>query len=291
MKKTGTVLIAFTIALFTSNLMAQGAYVNINAGYGFSMASQSMLGNSSNSYTENYGTGDYTSSGTYEVVNASFGKGLNFGGTFGYMFNEHVGAEVGVSYLLGGKTEGKSESTYKMIDYDGTTTTTTSTFTTTYSSTMLRFIPSVVIAAGLDGIDPYAKFGVVIGMGSVKSEEEGTDDGDVTVEKWKHSGGMGLGLNAALGANFSISDNMVFFAELNMVNMSYAPTKGEMTEATYNGKDVLPDLTTSQKEIEYVDSNTWSSSDDPSDSEPAKQLKNKLPFGSVGINVGLRIAL
>ncbi len=270
MKKISIILIAFAIVLFTGNLFAQGAYVNINAGYGFCMSSQNIDGFTNYSST--------SSSYTVEQVNASLGKGLNFGGTFGFMFNDNVGAELGVSYLLGGKTKAKDQYSGGTTDY-------------TISSNMLRFIPSVVIAAGTDGIDPYAKFGVVIGTGSIKSEYEDVDDGDIGVMKMKYSGGMALGLNAAIGANFEISDFMSFFAEVNMVNMSYAPTKGEVTEATYNGVDMLPNLTTSDKEVEFVDSYTHSQSSPPSDSQPSEQLKIKYPFGSVGINVGLRIDL
>ncbi|RLD60921.1 MAG: hypothetical protein DRJ05_03670 [Bacteroidetes bacterium] len=270
MKKLSTILIVSVIALFTGNLFAQGAYVNINAGYGFSMSSQNIDG----FYNETSGS----NSSTIEQVNVSLGKGLNFGGTFGFMFNDNVGAELGVSYLMGGKATAKDEYTGGTTDY-------------TMSSNMLRFIPSVVIAAGTDGIDPYAKFGVIVGSGSIKYDYEDVDDGDIGIMKKKMNGGMALGLNAAIGANFEISDFMSFFAEINMVNMSYAPTKGEVTEATYNGVDMLPNLTTSDKEVEFVDSYTRNYENPPSDSQPSQELKTKYPFGSVGVNVGLRIDL
>ena len=40
MKIKKTALFVFAIALFTTNLFAQRAYVNINAGYGLSMSPQ-----------------------------------------------------------------------------------------------------------------------------------------------------------------------------------------------------------------------------------------------------------
>lgn len=268
MKKLTTILIVFTITLLTGNLFAQGAYVNINAGYGFAMSSQNIDG--FYNYTE--GSDSYTN----EQVNVSLGNGLNFGGTFGYMFSENVGAELGVSYLLGGKSEAKDEYS------DGTTE-------YTYSSTMIRLIPSLVIAAGYDGVDPYAKFGAIIGSGSIIYDINDDDDGDISIMTMEMNGGIALGLNAAIGANFNMNDNMSFFAEINMVNMSYAPTKGEITEATINGTDMLPDMTTSVKEIEFVDSITIDSSSQPNDTQPRQELKTKYAFGSVGINVGLRI--
>lgn len=259
----------FIIAMFlfiANNSNSQGAYVNLNVGYGFCMSTGTMDG------LYNYTSGQNSS--TVEQIYFSLGKGLNFGGTFGYMFNEHVGAELGLSYLLGGKTKAKDEYSGGTTDY-------------TLSSNMFRFIPTIVIAAGTEGVNPYAKFGFVIGTGAVSMELEDNDDGDVVISKMKLNGGAAFGINGALGAIFELSDNISLFGELNAVNMSYAPKKGEITEATYNGKDVLPDMTTSEKEVEFVDEYTYNYNSPPPDSQPSKELKYKLPFGSFGINFGV----
>jgi hypothetical protein len=165
---------------------------------------------------------------------------LNFQGTFGDMFNEHVGAELRINYLLGGKSKAKDEFPGGSAEYK-------------LFARMLRFLPAVVIAAGGDGINPYAKFGAVVSTGSVKWEMEDNEDGDVTILKAKYTGRMALGFMGAVGANFPLSDNLSVFAEVNTINQSYSPKKGELKEATFNGEDKLPDMTTSQKEVEYVD--------------------------------------
>ncbi len=250
------------------NLFAQGAYININAGYGLSMSSLNFI--DFYNYTEGI------NSSTDERVNVSLGKGLNVGGAFGYMFNKNIGAELGISYLLGGKSKAKDKYLGGKTDY-------------TLSAKMLRINPSIVIASGLDGINPYAKFGLIVGSGSVMYEVNDNDGGDIEIIKIKWNGGLAFGLNAGVGALFNLSDKMAFFGEINMVNMSYAPTKGKVTEATYNGVDELPYMTTREKEAEFVDSYTYSSSNPPADSQPSKALKRKLPFGSFGINFGLRI--
>ncbi len=264
--------VAFTCILSVNNLFGQGAYVNINAGYSGCMSATNL------DYFAFYNYTSAPNSTTLEQVYVSLGKGINIGGTFGYMFNENIGAELGVSYLLGSKFTAMDEYETGTTDY-------------TLSSKMLRINPSLVIASGLDDINPYAEFGLVIGMGSVTYEVDENYDGDKSNTVIMLDGGLALGLSAAIGANFNINDNMSFFAEINMINMSYAPTKGEYTEATYNGTDELPDWTTSEKEIEFVDSYTYFNDNPPSDSEPSQELKQVLPFGSVGLNVGLRIAL
>ncbi|MCK4662063.1 MAG: outer membrane beta-barrel protein [Bacteroidales bacterium] len=265
-----TLLMVFVISLFTSSLFPQGVYVSVNAGYGINMSSHNL---------EYFGFYNYTSgntSRTYEQVYVSLGKGLNFGGTFGLMFNKNLGAELGVSYLLGGKSIAKDEYVGGTTDY-------------TISSKMLRLMPSIVIASGLEGINPYAKFGLIISSGSIIFDLEDKDSGDISIMKVKFDGGLALGLNAGIGVQFNMSDNISLFSEINMISLSYAPTKGEVIEATYNGTDMLPDMTTRQKEAEFVDSYTYNSSSPPPDSQPDQELKQKLPFGSFGVNFGLKI--
>jgi len=259
-----TLLIGFAFALIANNASAQGPYACLNVGYGFGKSTMNLPGFYNSTVGDN--------SQTDEQVLVSLGKGLNFGGTFGNMFNENVGAELGINYLLGGKAKAKDEYPDGTTEYK-------------FYARMLRFIPAIVIAAGSDGINPYAKFGVVVSTGSAKYEWEDNDNGDLTIEKWKYSGGIALGFMGAVGALFPINDNMSIFAEINTINQSYAPKKGEMKENTFNGADRLPNLTTSQKEVEFVKEIIYDEST-PSTSEPTEVLKQKLPLGSVGIVAG-----
>ncbi|MCF8299065.1 MAG: porin family protein [Saprospiraceae bacterium] len=259
-------LTIFVIILFANNLSAQGAYFNINAGYGFSMSSQSLYSNSISS----------NNSKTHEIVNVSLGRGFNAGAAFGYMFNPNIGAELGVSYLFGGESTSRDVNTNHVTDY-------------TISSRMLRIIPSIVIASGFEGINPYAKFGLVIGSGSIMDEYHDNHEGNITVINSKLSGGTALGLSSAIGVLFNLNERMSLFGELNMVNLSYGPTHGEVITATYNGADVLPNMKTKDRETEYVDSYTTISGSSTPDSEPDRALRQMLPFGSFGFNFGLRI--
>ncbi|MGB0390507.1 MAG: hypothetical protein ACPGD5_02985, partial [Salibacteraceae bacterium] len=157
------------------------------------------------------------------------------------------------------------------------------------SANMIRINPSVVISAGGEKLKPYAKVGVVFGFGSINYKITDTDGGDVTKMKLKTNGGMAIGLSSSLGATFDLSDKLALFGEVNMINLSYAPKKGEYTEYSYNGEDELGNLTTSEKEFEFEDSVTYDYNNSPSDSEPSKVLKEKMPFGSVGLNIGVRV--
>jgi hypothetical protein len=101
---------------------------------------------------------------------------------------------------------------------------------------------------------------------------------------------MAIGFNASAGVLYSLTDNISFFGEMNIVNMSYAPTKAELTEATHNGINNLPTMKTIDKKTEFVNNYTESNTTAPLDSQPAKELKQKFPYGSFGLNIGLRIS-
>jgi len=258
------------VSLISSSLFSQGAYININAGFGVGTSSQNLSGFYNDTRQNNFTT--------REQVNVSLGKGINIGGGIGYMFNENIGVELGISYMIGGKTQSKDIYTNGTTDY-------------TISSTMLKFNPSLVIATGFKNINPYAKIGVVVGSGSIIYEYNDNDNGDIWLEKTKYNGGIALGLSAGLGILFNINDNLSFFGELNMLNLSYAPTKGELTEASFNGADQLPAMTTKERQTDYVDSYTTEQGNPSPDAQPNKLLKEKYPFGSLGLNIGLRINL
>ena len=268
----------FVINLLSAPLLfAQGAYLNINSGYATSMSSQNLSG-FENSTFEFYSNSYSMKS---EQINFSFGKGLNFGADFGYMFNKNLGAEIGVSYLIGGNTI-------------STLTQPNNSTEITVSSKMLRINPSLVITSGFEKINPYAKFGLILGSGYVilssNQEISGFSGQQSSYQSFKLSGGIAIGLTSGIGALYKINDKLSFFGELNMINLSYGPTKGIKTDFRIDGVDMLPSLTTRQKETEYLDSFTETSSNsNPQDSEPSKKLKQKLPFGSFGLNLGLRV--
>lgn len=272
MKKVKTLfsIAIFAILVISSNLFAQGIYVDIETGYGVKTSSQTL------DYFGFYSVTEFPDSSTVEQVYISLGEGLHFGGAVGYMFNESIGAELGLSYLLGGGTTARSES------YDGDTT------TYTLSSNMLRIIPTFVISSGFGRFNPYAKFGMVLGIGSVGLEMLSIEEAEVSRMTTKFDGGLAVGLKAATGASFTLRDNMSLFGEMGMINMSYAPTRGEVTEATLNGADMLPGMTTNEREIEFVDNYTAVGVPTP-ESQPDRRLKQKMPFSSFGINFGLRI--
>jgi outer membrane protein W len=274
------------IVLFVVQVYSQGAYVNLGAGYGFPAAPYLMADNSTyHSYEIGYTVDEEIIKGS-----GSFGKGLQAGAIIGYMFNPNIGAELGISYLLGNKIESKNESINE-----------NSTYYHSYKNEskvtgkMLRFTPALKITVGNGNIKPYMKTGLVIGVaGKIKSTSKSTNSDDFTSETIESemdlNGGISLGFAGALGADFMLSDNIGIFAEMGIITQSWAPKKGEYTKYSVDGVDKLNDFTTFDKEIEFIESYSFYTENTDYDS-PRQELKTYFPFSSVGVNVGVKITL
>ncbi len=274
MKKSNTTktIIAIAITLITMNANAQNFYAKLNAGYN--------LGISTNSEISNLKVNGTVSN--YENVNLSFGKGTSFGATFGYKFNKFIGSELSVNYLLGATTK-EVNSTI--------TAQSTENINTDYSAKMISFTTAIVITPGFDKFNPYARFGLMIGLPTATTKQElsftemgFTGNASITFEV---NGGIAFGLQSAIGVSYQISEKISVFGEINNVNLSYSPTKGEVTEYKINGIDQLGSLETSEKKTEFVDSYSVDSSVSEDPNAPSKELAPNLPFSSFGLNLGI----
>ena len=194
------------------------------------------------------------------------------------MFTKNLGVEIGLSSLKGDHTTLNSSfiNGTDMVDL---------------SSTMFRINPSIVIAAGMNGLNPYARFGVIIGTGSIIETIKYTENPNSSSTTMKLNGGNTVGLSAAIGAQIKLTGRISVFGELAMVNMSYAPTRGEITAYTFNGIDKLTSLKPREILTDYVESYTVNSNQTTPDNEPSKGLLQKFPFGSIGMNIGLKYSL
>ncbi len=260
------------IYISCGKIAAQGAYANLNIGYGFKSSSQNISG--FNNYSSNGGN----SLRHYEQINLSLGQGAQLGGALGYMFNPNIGMELGLNYLIGARVSATRSNNNGYTDYH-------------YWANQFRINPTIVLATGMDKINPYAKFGVIVGIGSVNQEINDFDNNDIENILIKSNGGTAVGFNSAIGALFNIKDKVNLFAEISLINLSYAPSKSLITKDEVNGVDRLPFMTTSQKEGEYVDSYTYDPNNPRPDSIPSLSLKTKIPFSSIGFNIGLRFTL
>jgi len=273
-----SLLVLLCAGLNFSAAIAQGAYFTLGTGYNLPASTQTLdaMSFSNETITDN--------TTTYKQNYVSLGKGLSAGGAFGYMFNENIGAELGISYLMG--------STWECVTaYSSSTSGGTAKFTDQVSSKMTRINPQIVMSMEANKITPYVKVGLLLGMGSM-SVTSNSEYIDGKIEQTLLlNGGIAAGFTTIIGASYALNDKISLFGDLNLVNMSYSPTKGTITKYTEDGVDLLPSFDPIDKEIQFVDSYVEDDNIQPSITEPAKALKIKFPFSSAGIHIGLKYTL
>jgi hypothetical protein len=289
--------LALVLVLLSSVLFAQKFYVSLNGGYGFPIQTQTgILSNLQFEFEEQTGQINnklYKS----ESVDLSLGKGFNFGGSIGYMFNENMGVDLGISYLKGAKTFGGVEGYDRQIQSNGDVYLTQTNDTNFMYSKMIRLSPSFVLTTSrFEKFNPYTRLGIVFGFGSIYSERN-TQELYYTGVTLQHSrtstlketfdGGVAFGINAAAGFGYDFSEKFKITCEVNYMGMSYSPEKSYLTELKSDDNDVLDQVTVKDKETEYLDSFTYTSFSSPSD-EPKQEEKITRPLNSIGINFGIK---
>lgn len=308
---------AMILVIFSTQVLAQRMYVSAEAGYGLGIASGPM------GYDENYTntitvidswngvTTSRVQQNTSSIIHksikgsCSYGKGFQTGATFGYMFTENIGAELGVSYLFGApysiRYTNINQRIDKYIDLTNNANNTTASASSSgiqdvrFSGNMLRLIPAIRITAGNGKIKPFMRIGLVIGLGGkIKSVSKITLTNTTGITETldmvlKRSGGVSLGVACGLGADIKLSEKFGIFAEAGVITQTWAPKKAVLTKANIDGVDQFPTMTTYERESEYYDSytQTYPSSDT---SIPHQESKVRHPFSSIGINVGVRFS-
>ena len=105
------------------------------------------------------------------------------------------------------------------------------------------------------------------------------------------NGSLAYGVSAAIGATYKLNKKISIFGEISSINLSYAPTKGIYTYVSFNGVDETLNLKTKYKEINFVDNYTYNPNVTSPELMPGTEIKQHYPFGSLGLNIGLRFIL
>lgn len=271
MKKLIFIALTFAFLIQNLQLMAQRkkAYMRLNVGYGFGTATANV--NAFQNITEL--SNDVLQT---ENVNFSLGKGAYIGLGFGLKFNKYLAAELGLTYLSGGK------STATLKSFDGFSR------DISLSANMLQINPSVVLTTGgFLKVVPYARLGLIVGVGNIEEYDLIKFQGNSANFTKKYTGGTALGFNAGLGLSYPLTANFSLFNELSLINMSYAPTEGKITSAFENNNPILKNLEVAEREFIYADIVTGgNTSQDPN--KPTVSNKELFPMSSIMLNFGIR---
>lgn len=268
MKKTLFFVAALAISGTAS---AQGPYVGLNVGYGFG-APGTDLGSTINATATSYS--ESTNFGTY-------GGGINAGLNVGFMFSEHIGADLGFNYFMG--------STVRSTDV----TSPSGTVTVDSKSTQMRLVPSLFVTTG-GTFAGYARFGFVLPVGgSTVTEYRDNTSGTMVAIDYESKGMLSLGFQGAIGVDYSMSDKLSIFGEFAPTVLQIKSNTRSITTYTVGGADQLAGMDTYDKEQVSVDeltntSNSFSTNPNANTGAAEEVLRSSTNFNGAFINVGVR---
>jgi len=277
MKKTYLLVIA--ISMIAGTINAQKYYARLGVGVGLGL---SYYDGQTGNETINGGT-----SSVVDIKSGSLGTGLNVNLGLGYMFSKYLGVDLGFNEFIGFGVKTKYNLTQGAYSQQ---------FDDKYSCKMFQIIPALFITPGFEKINPYGRFGLIIGVINQTNYSYTNTRSDIpdlkavnsTVENYKDkdSGGIALGFSTAVGADYKLNDKLTLYAEINMNGVNYSPKKGKVVEWTKDGVDQIPLLQTKDLEWEYV--KTLDKEVNIPDSSPDQYLKESAILTNVGIGIGLK---
>jgi hypothetical protein len=271
MKNITIVILAMGISAVS---YAQNLFGSFSVGYGVSapgevLGTASIVDASGNSTASNY--------------YGTFGGGLNVTLSPGYMFNEHLGFEIGANYLSGSEIEITSF------------TVPTGALVAKSKSTQLRINPSVVISSGNEGLNFYGKAGLIIPVSGSTVVNVSDNLNPLSVEEYtvESSGDFSIGFSGALGVSYGLNNSISIFGELNGVNLRIRGKSQTVTSYTVNGTDVMPLMDQYSKETVYVNelnssSNNFEYNANASNSAAKEELVGSSNFNAVAFNLGIK---
>ncbi len=265
-------------AILVANFSFAQFYVSGSVGYAIGSAEQKLGETIATTHTENnYG---------------SYGNGTNFQMRLGYFFNDTFGIDLGFAYLNGtDQTVAGAKLGYKETDAIA-------------RARAYGFSPSLVYKFTKN---LYGRFGALIKLGGkteavvydkttlANPEALGLPIGSYTETNYveDYHGHLPLGFVGAFGYKYEFANNFSVFAEAEYMGISVKRKDSEIQ--SFNTDIKLPDGTTAKEgfytldnlpegkviKTEYLDELPNNNTD------PSKQLSQKVPYSSFGINFGV----
>ncbi len=326
--------IVFSAAILMASFgaSAQGFYGDINVGYGFGFPGRlhndgTGLGTSTEGVINVNAANQerQTVLSSNKSINHSAGAGINLQLTPGYMFNDHFGIELGINYYLGSEVTvleaNRSMNLFMAPPMPGVEIAPIqednwAVIKATTKSGQLRLIPTLVFSTGASKkFSGYAKMGLVVPVAgssviTISDDTKAfvnpgfsmatmslTNDGIVTnstVTEQKVKANFTVGFKGAIGVNYMVSEKIGIFAEAFLTSLQLSRKSGEYIRAEYNGQDLLPEMTTFEKEINYVselDATSNTMGYGQTNIEPSKAqsvMTSATNFNQLGLAVGVK---
>ena len=280
-----------TVLLCTSTVSAQSeepdhavrpsrVYARVGAGYGFVHAGETELNGNGISGSGIQAGNVYSR----EVKQASFGSGVSATIAGGYMITQHLGVELGIQATL-------APVKYSYSDYVPNFGNSRRYTTETYAKLPVYIIPALLLTTGTK-LQLYGRGGIVIPLSDKMTQEEtrtGVGPGQSTqVFARALENRFSIGLQGAAGLAYRLSNHLSVWGEASGISRNAYIKRAEITTYTEDGLNALGSYSTNQKVTEYEFN--YDVSSQPPATEPNKQSTFAIPFGTIGLSVGVKYA-
>ncbi|UII19364.1 outer membrane beta-barrel protein [Fulvivirga ligni] len=288
----GILSLALLLTSISYRSNAQQFYIRAGGGYSLKASSSQFNDADPNGLTQIEPSTRITATAdgtTVESLRGTLGVGYKVGGVAGYMFNDYIGAELGVYYFHG------SEQTIGELS------------TPAFHSSETAYIrgvdvaPALVVTPGFDGVNPYARVGLLIPVAgdltiktnATQMNYEGSGQDLMVSAVSEVQPKFSLGYNAAIGVLFPIKTGVDLFAEAEFKSLTLKSDKAEIKsyKTTLGGNAVpgqqLEDLPVAEKKFTFSDE--FTPTDPESNSDQPRVIPTQYVNASgIGFNLGLR---
>jgi len=286
--KTNFMLLVFCCFISTNVLFAQKWYVKADFGYGSGVHNSDFF---TSSRTYNITTDTSTYYDTYYNNKTSFGTGIYPSISLGYNISKYITIEMNLGYFKEKSKVIETKDVYNIVyGYSSY-----ANYQCTYTDRAIYLIPGLILSPNLEKINPYFSLGFVLGKNSMKTENDNllydafsgaSSPYTRALTEWISSGGLSLGFKSTAGLEVYMSDRLKIFGELSYSSVSHTPGKAKMKKCSLDGVDQLPSLSTSDKEIEFV--NEYSDNVTTDKDKPRAELKTTYNLDAILITIGIK---
>lgn len=231
---------------------------------------------------------------TVESLNGTAGAGYKFFVAGGYMFNDYIGAEMGLNYFRGNRTLVGEVITPSIIS------------SSNVEIQGFDLNPAIYLTPNFAKWNPYVRAGLLLTVGgdltidtNVLQIDGGGDGTDIMVNAESEvKSHFSVGYSGAVGVTYPINDKWELFSELEFksftIKSKSAEIKSYVTRAiTGDQSQLVPgqqleDLPRAEKEFIFSDSFTIDNATGENEDEPRNIPTQYVNASGIGLNLGVR---
>lgn len=257
-------------------------YLQSSIGYGMPMSERTLISSSKST--------DVTSSSTITQSDSrlySYGKGLSGQLLMGYSPGKGISAEIGAVFNTS-RFSTLDKEQYQAFNYPISTW----DLNTDYSAWMLRNTYGLKMESDFKKINAFIRTGLSLGFaGLTETITRASSTFPSTTQEvqtiFEYRGNLSVGAYIGLGASLRLNQRLDLVAEAVTYIQNWSPKKRELVSYSVDGVNYTEQLSTYEKEVEYLSelNGNYSTTDF---SSPEQRLRIAEPFSSFMLTLGLR---